>query len=585
MTYQRALKAHVLNIVSLLSATLAILIALLAPAQLTGGGQPSAKATVVPTPQDASPPLFLPPVTYDSGGIFPESVAVADLNGDGKPDLVVGNFCYPNTNCQYPPPNGAIGVLLGNGDGTFQPAVSYSPGGSFAQSVAVADVNSDGKPDVLVAVRSINLGDGAVGVLLGNGDGTFQPAVTYDSGGQSAWSIAVGDFNADGKPDLVLANADSSSIGVLVGNGDGTFQSAVIYGSGGYSPRSAAIADVNDDSKPDILVANLCLTSVQCDGEGAVGVLLGNGDGTFQPVVTYDPGGDNSTSVVGADVNGDGRPDLLVVNACTITGGGFCASIGTVGVLLGNGDGTFQQVVTYTTGGGGVGSVAVADVNGDAKPDLVVVSCCGNGPVGVLVGNGDGTFQPPATFSSGGVEPESVAVVDVNGDAKPDLLVPNFFSNTVGVLLNNTADTTPPVITLSVTPKVLWPPNGKMVPVTVSGTITDTGSGVNVNSAAYVVNDEYSEVQPQGAITLGPGGAYSFTVLLQASRLGTDLDGRRYTITVRAKDNAGNSGSKTSVVTVPHGSGKLKQSCVRAWANPLLRPVRLPNWVPPWSCW
>jgi hypothetical protein len=120
------------------------------------------------------------------------------------------------------------------------------------------------------------------------------------------------------------------------------------------------------------------------------------------------------------------------------------------------------------------------------------------------------------------------------------------------VLLNNTADTTPPVITLSVTPKVLWPPSGKMVPVTVSGTITDTGSGVNRNSAAFAVKDEYGEVQPAGAIALGAGGSYSFTVLLQASRLGSDLDGRRYTVTVRAKDNAGNRGSKTSAVTVPH---------------------------------
>jgi hypothetical protein len=117
------------------------------------------------------------------------------------------------------------------------------------------------------------------------------------------------------------------------------------------------------------------------------------------------------------------------------------------------------------------------------------------------------------------------------------------------------SQTTPPVITLSVTPKVLWPPNGKMVPVNVSGTITDTGSGVNANSAAYAVKDEYGEVQPQGAITLGLGGAYSFTILLQSSRVGTDLDGRRYTITVRAKDSAGDAGSKTSAVIVPHDRG------------------------------
>ncbi len=113
-------------------------------------------------------------------------------------------------------------------------------------------------------------------------------------------------------------------------------------------------------------------------------------------------------------------------------------------------------------------------------------------------------------------------------------------------------DTTPPKITLSATPKVLWPPNGRMVPVTIFGTITDTGSGVNASSAAYAVQDEYGEVQPTGAITLGPGGSYSFTVLLQASRLGIDLDGRRYTVTVSASDNAGNAGSESGAVIVPH---------------------------------
>lgn len=113
-------------------------------------------------------------------------------------------------------------------------------------------------------------------------------------------------------------------------------------------------------------------------------------------------------------------------------------------------------------------------------------------------------------------------------------------------------DNTPPRIAVSVAPKFLWPPNGKMTPVTVSGTITDTDSGVNPTTAAYAVQDEYGQVQPHGPITLGPGGAYSFTVLLQASRLGTDLNGRSYTIIVGAKDNAGNSGTKTSMVTVPH---------------------------------
>jgi hypothetical protein len=270
----------------------------------------------------------------------------------------------------------------------------------------------------------------------------------------------------------------------------------------------------------------------------------------FLPAVTYDSGGTFAISVAVADVNGDGQSDLVVANV-------FSTS---VGVLLGNGDGTFQPASSYSSGGHFTQSVAVADVNGDAKPDVLAAVRCLNsedcsGSVRVLLGNGDGTFELAASYDSGGQTAWFVKLEDVNGDGRSDAVVANDDSNTVGVLLN-AVDTTPPLITLSANPKVLWPPTGRMMPVTVSGTITDTGSGVSVNSATYAVNDEYGEVQPAGAITVGPGGNFSFTILLQASRRDADRDGRRYTVTVRAKDNAGNGGSKTSVVTVPHDQGR-----------------------------
>jgi hypothetical protein len=166
------------------------------------------------------------------------------------------------------------------------------------------------------------------------------------------------------------------------------------------------------------------------------------------------------------------------------------------------------------------------------------------------------------TYDSGGYEAQSVAVADVNGDGKPDLLVADFAidflplegTGAVAVLLNNAPFcTTPPAITLSTTPRSLWPPNGRLVPVTVSGTITETaGCTVNVKTIAYAVTDEYGRGQPSGGIALGAGGSYLFTIPLQASRLGKDLDGRQYMITVRASDNAGNAGSASAVVTVPH---------------------------------
>ena len=117
------------------------------------------------------------------------------------------------------------------------------------------------------------------------------------------------------------------------------------------------------------------------------------------------------------------------------------------------------------------------------------------------------------------------------------------------------SETTPPVLTISASSRTLWPPNGKMVPVTISGTMTDAGSGVRASTATYTVIDEYGRVQPSGPITLGTNGTYSFTILLQASRNGNDQDGRKYTITVRAQDNAGNNGSASTNVIVPHDQG------------------------------
>ena len=393
---------------------------------------------------------FQSAVSYNSGGLYAFGVAVADLNGDGHPDLVVSNYCLSNSNCTY----GTVDVLLGIGDGTFQSAVSYNSGGYYSRFVTVADLNADGKPDLIVISQCNNYNNcdlGSVGVLLGNGDGTFQTASSYSAGEQSAYSAAAADVNGDGKLDVIVADqCDYSSecgngvVAVLLGNGDGTLQTPSTYNSGGISLSSVLVKDVNGDGKPDILATNGCADN-SCSG-GSVGVLLGNGNGTFQAPISYNPGGEGSFSMAMADVNGDGKLDLLVANTCLNNSN--CTN-GTVGVLFGNGDGTFQPPVAYGAGGVDTFAVALADVNGDGKLDLLVAnacnnnSSCNNGSVGVLLGNGDGTYQAATAYSSAGLYADAVAVGDINGDGNPDLVVTNecngnsCTNGTYGVLLGN----------------------------------------------------------------------------------------------------------------------------------------------------
>jgi Bacterial Ig-like domain (group 3)/FG-GAP-like repeat len=409
------------------------------------------QTTAPVSPLGPGPLMFLPAVDYGSGDFRALSAALADVNGDGKPDLVVTNG---NAN--------SVGVLLGNGDGTFQTAVTYDSGPSDPMGVVIADVNGDGKPDVLVVnFCSSSCANGSVAVLLGNGDGTFKAAVSYSSGGYASESIAVADVNGDGKPDVVVTNwcfqntcTSQGTVAVLLGNGDGTFKAAATHVTGGAYAYSVAIADVNHDSKLDLVVANACQTTGICNTGGDAAVLLGNGDGTFQSAVAYGSGGYEAYFISVADVNDDGNPDLLVGNLCS--GNNFSSCPGadaptdaTVGVLLGNGDGTFQPVAAYDSGGETVHAVVAADVNGDGKVDLIVGNSCGDSTcedstLSVLAGNGDGTFQPAVVYDLGGYEVYSVLVADLNGDGKPDLIaaIPCVTSSCagngeVGVLLNN----------------------------------------------------------------------------------------------------------------------------------------------------
>ena len=297
-----------------------------------------------------------------------------------------------------------INVRLGNGDGTFQTASTFNAG--RPASLTAVDVNGDGRLDLVAANFS-----GQVNVALGNGDGTFQAVATFPAG-VSPGAVTVGDLNGDGNLDLATANRDGNDVSVLLGKGDGTFQPATEFAAG-VSPLSVVAVDLNADGKLDLATANA--------GGNDVTVLLGNGDGTFQPAL-HASTGLSPYAVTSGDFNGDGKRDLATADNGS----------GTASVLLGNGDGTFQTARS-TAAGTYPYSITAMDLDGDGRLDLATANY-GSGNVSVLRGKGDGTMAA-AINSVVGAGPLWVTSSDFNGDGKPDLAVANAVSNDVTVLL------------------------------------------------------------------------------------------------------------------------------------------------------
>lgn len=353
-------------------------------------------------PANAANVGFKPAVTYPVG-TGPAAVAIGDFNGDGKGDLAVANFGNPAAG-----DDGSVSILLGNGDGTFQPANNTSAGKNpFV--IQAADFNGDGRADLVLIDSS------GVGVLLGNGNGTFGP-VTYFPTANGPGSLAVADLDGDNVPDLVVGA--HSSLSVLLGNGDGTFQTDVDYSVSG---TSVVAADLNGDGKVDVITAGPKF------GFSLVAVLLGNGDGTIQNAIVSNSLLAGKQLVV-ADFNLDGKQDIAAGFMNLLAG-----SSGSI-VMLGNGDGTFQQSSATTLPS--LGPISAADFNGDGKADLVTVS---GSTVSLYIGNGDGTFGSALSFAVG-TGPWGVAAADFNHDKAPDLVVTNSADNTVSILLNSGID-------------------------------------------------------------------------------------------------------------------------------------------------
>jgi uncharacterized protein (TIGR03437 family) len=328
-------------------------------------------------------------------GERPYAFVVGDFNGDGRPDLAFSAW-------------EGLFVLLNTGGGNFGRPIRMESAG-FGAVLATGDFNGDGSDD-LVSSR---------GLLLSRGDGTFLPLRPIDAGDP----VAAGDFNRDGKSDLVFRLSRGRGFGVLMGNGDGTFRPGVTLTSATTFPLPPLVADFNRDGRSDVAVFldyRASETPVPPESPPfALEVFLGQGDGTFAAGIQT-PFKSDAVGFTGlfsaADFNADKVPDLATP----------------YGIALGKGDGSFQPPVPYPSWGEGILPVAVADLTGDEKVDLVVRD--GADSVFVWPGKGDGTFLPPLKqpVGWGGY---LVTAVDLDGDGRVDLVAANYSSNTLTLLM------------------------------------------------------------------------------------------------------------------------------------------------------
>ena len=385
-------------------------------------------------------PSFKASREFDLGTKSAQSVALADLNGDGKLDVVAAHGAdFPEELRRIR----VVSVLFGRGDGRLGPSHAYEigkPGDEMgAWSIATGDLTGDGKPDVATG----NLAAKSVSVLVNSGRGTFAAPVNYSLNREPA-DIAVADLNGDGKLDIATGNPNTVS--VLLNTGDGTFGDTHEYPAG-RSTWAFAVGDLSGDGKPDIATAN--------NGRSSISVLVNRGDGSFGTAVDYRTAPGPRTITIG-DLNGDHKADVVTGNGSSDPSGNT-DWIDSISVFLGKGDGGLRPSRRYRPGGRyssgrNFVTVRIGDVNGDRKPDLVTADIGDTWSMSVFVNGGKGTFRRvfdygrrDYTSEDVGLGSEAVALGDLNRDHKLDVVEPMW--DVVSVFINAPGLCTVPDVT------------------------------------------------------------------------------------------------------------------------------------------